>query len=400
MAFTGVQSEITSVTNLAANQMPDIDKYLYLLEPYQTPLLQHLYFNNSVRGEAVVDEKGYFQWFEDEYQPHQTTAAADISLGTSATVAVTWASLTNPTYFNVGDTVLIESTEEMAYVSAISSSTSVTFAKFTGNFGGGTVSSGKYIKIIGSRNSEYATARTPILTKEVQKSNYLSIFSETVTSTGRAQAGQHYTNGRGHKDQVRKKTLEMKKQFERNFLFATENGSSSSGNYSFTWGKGFLGQVTTNKVSYSGVLPEAAFDDYLQQVFTSKGSSNSKLHLCGADHLAAINKIVKDKYQINPVISGQYGVRVVSYIVPFGQLKLVWNPLMDGKFSHYGFTIDEKNGMKLRYMANDDKGSRKFRVEENVQTPGTDGISTKLLADIGLQVPNEEQNGILYNSAV
>ena len=49
-------------------------------------------------------------------------------------------------------------------------------------------------------------------------------------------------------------------------------------------------------------------------------------------------------------------------------------------------------------MGNDKKGARKFRIEANVETPGADRTETKLLADIGIQVNNQELGGFLYKS--
>ena len=49
-----------------------------------------------------------------------------------------------------------------------------------------------------------------------------------------------------------------------------------------------------------------------------------------------------------------------------------------------------------RFMGNDDKGSRKFRMEANVETPGDDVKDTKLLSDIGCQYMNEETGGVWY----
>jgi len=51
--------------------MPDVDKMLYLLKPYQTPLFQK-YFFDSKGSAKVINENGKFSWFEDEYYPHTT----------------------------------------------------------------------------------------------------------------------------------------------------------------------------------------------------------------------------------------------------------------------------------------------------------------------------------------
>jgi len=52
-------------------------------------------------------------------------------------------------------------------------------------------------------------------------------------------------------------------------------------------------------------------------------------------------------------------------------------------------------------MANDDKGSRKLRIEENVELPATDGKATRILMDLGLQVVGaDDVHGLIYNSSL
>ncbi|MGE5433028.1 MAG: DUF5309 family protein [Syntrophomonadaceae bacterium] len=396
MAMTGVVlGTQTTINQLAANQMPDVDRYLYLLEPYQYPMLQWLYFSQGInKAEKVINANGKFSWFEDEMFPYQTTlAGGGISGGAASEDNI---GLTDATWISQGDILLIEKTDQMVFVDSVDSG-QVDITHIDGSTNITAAAAGSYVKKIGSRNAEFDGARVATSTKEIEKYNYCTIFKETVTTSGRRQAGDTYTGGKSHKDEVRKKVLEMKAQYERNFLFATASGTVTvSTNYRFTYGMGFLGRVTTNKVSYATTLTEAAFDAYLQQVFSAKGSSKVKRHYCGATQLAAINKFVKDQYTVMP-IAREYGVDVNRYITPFGRLELVWNPMMDGKFSKFGFTVDPL-GMKLRFMANDEKGSRRFRIEEGIETPGTDGKSTQILADLGIQIANEERHGILYDS--
>ncbi len=390
-----IQGAITSATAVAANQMPDIDKVLYLLKPYQTPVLQWLYFSQGRnKAEKIINSSGKFYWFEDENYPYMTTLdTAFSSVEASSTDNVNFG---DKTMFNEGDIVLIESSEQLVYVDSVDGG-EVDITTLSGN-NIADASANTHVKIIGSLNYEFDGARTAVATQETEMYNYASVFSETVSTSGRYQAGEQYTDGRTHKEQVRKRIEEMKSQVERNFLFSTERGSklNSTSKYRATYGYGALGFISTNKTSYAGTLSESAFDNYLKSVF-AKGS-NIKRHYAGASQIQAINKIVKDLYQVTDTDNtSEYGAALNTYITPFGKLKLFWNPVMDGKFSGYGFTLDEEN-VKLRFMANDNKGSRKFRIEDHVETPGTDGEITKLLMDVGLQLTNESENGILYDS--
>lgn len=380
------------VSSAQGNSVPDIEKVLMVLKPYQTPLFQWLWFSNRKQKE-VRNAYAKFAWYENELLPHQTGITAAVTgTGNPVSLLLTSSNTQNLSIFNLDDIVLIEDTEEMAYVSAVSSTVTLTNIDGSGSLTP-IAEPGGVIKVIGSRNSENAGVRTSMTTKESEKYNYLNIFSESISTTGRYQAGEHFTDGVDHAGLVAKRIEEMKMQVERYFMFAPSQGYATAGNYRTTWGHGFLGRIVTNVNTYNTTLGESDFDDHLKEVF-SKGS-NRKLHICGANQLSDINKFVKNKFELNPdpTIS-VYGVQMKEYYTPFGIVDLLWSPLMDGKFANFGFTIDADK-VRLRYMANDKKGSRKFRIEEGVETPGTDGTVTKILMDLGIEIHNEECHGIL-----
>lgn len=392
MAVTYRVGAQTSIHSLAANQMPDVDKMLYLEKPYQTPLFQFTYFNQKAMPEVVINENGKFSWFEDKYVPSYTTFSSALSApGAAATDNI---SLSSTTWINEGDIFWIESTDQLVYVDSTASG-EIDITSLDGSTNISAVAQNGYIFKVGSRNHEMATARTAVSTVEEEKSNYVQIHSETVTQSGRKQAGENWTNGKSFDDEVRKKIAELKEIVEKNFWFSSGSGTVTvSTDYRFTYNKGLKGFITTNAVSYSGSLSEDTLDDFLYKSFQKGG--NVKELVAGGAILNAINKIVKDKYQTTPVTS-KYGVNLTQYITPFGTVNLTFNPLFIGNQAHNAFLIDGEN-IKMRYMANDKKGSRKFRIEEGVETPGTDGLSTKLLMDVGIEVPLESSHGFLYKS--
>jgi hypothetical protein len=393
MALTGTRvGAQTSIYTLAANQMPDNDKMLYLLKPYQTPLWQMTYFNQIAQPQVVINENGKFSWFEDEYYPYQTTVT-NIAGGGTSEDAITGGTLT---WINEGDVLHIEATDDLVYVDSIAGGNiDITILDGATNI---TACTSGYMTKVGSRNHEMATARTAVSTQEIERYNYCEIHSETVTQSGRKQAGENWTNGKSFDDEVTKKIAEMKEELERNFLFSPGIGDGEftvSTDYRHTVNKGLYGFLTTNKTSFVGAVGEAGIDSFLASVF-AKGSNEREL-MMGSDYLIAFNKIVKDKYQTTPVAK-KYGVDVTQYITPFGKANVVYNPQMKAKCYNSAFAID-LGAFKLRYMADYKKGSRKFRIEEGVETPGTDGLSTKILFDQGIQVANEELHGLHYQAA-
>jgi len=367
--------------------MPDNDALLYLLKPYQSQFFQKLYFSDRPAKE-VTDATGAFSYFEDELFPHQDTlSGAGIAGGSASEDAI---GLSNPTYFAADDILLVEDTEEMVYVDSVAGGdvdiTSMDGSNITACTTG-------YVKKIGTRVAEYNTPRIAQATKEVKTTNYLNIFSESVDMTSREQGAKHFTNGRSFDEQVQKKVEEMKQTFERNFMLSTASGRNTSGTYPVTWGKGFLGIVSTNKVSYTTVT-EPDLDDFLQNVFDTGGSDSRDFYL-GANLSTAINKILKDKYQITGIPAKEYGVNLTRYLLPFGMTNIYWNPRLDGKFTNYGFAVDWES-VTMRYMANDKKGSQKFRLEDDVEANGASSSKTKVYADVGIEIPNESKHGIYY----
>lgn len=384
---TIIQGTLASDVVLSTNQMPDNDALLYLLKPYQSQLFQKLYFSERPSKE-VTDATGAFSFFEDELYPHQDTlTGAGIGGGSADEDAI---GLSNPTYFQQDDILLVELTEELVYVDSVAGD-NVDITSMDGN--NITIAATGYVKKIGSRNLEVNTPRTATATKEVKVTNYLMIFNESVDMSSREQGAKHFTNGRSFPEQIEKRVIEMKQMFERDLMFSTESGRNTSGATPTTWGKGFLGIVSTNKVSYTTVT-ETSLDAFFQGVFDTGGSASRDFYL-GANLTTAINKILKDKYQITGIPAHEYGVKLTRYLTPFGEVNVYWNPRLDGKFTNYGFCLDWEN-ITMRYMANDKKGSQKFRIEEDVETIGSSSSKVKIYADLGIQIPNESKHGIYY----
>ena len=401
MAYTGVISTVRSsaVGVLAANQKPDIDTVLRLIKPYQTPLMQWLFFSDK-QSKVVLNANSKFSWFEDEYLPHQTDVTAAVTISSTYYLNLTSSNCTDVSFFKLNDLVYIEANDELAFVSTVTSSTDITLTKVHATIPTALTAIaasgiGSYVKIVGSWNLENNEKTTSITTQEIEVYNYCTIFNEGIGTTGRDQAGQNYTDGKTHDEEVMKKMEEMKLMYERNFILsnvAVSTGSTTATKK--TIGKGLKGFFTSNADSYSGAITEAALDAHLDKVF-AKGDMKRTM-VVGNALFGGIAKIAKDKQGSFPsVIDGSYGGSINNYLHPAGDVKIVRNSVMDGKFTNSAFTFQEDQ-IVPRHMGADKKGARKFRIEANVETPGADRTETKLLADIGLQVNNQELGGYLY----
>lgn len=390
----------TSQTSVSGNKKPDIDSILRRLGPYQTPLFNHMYFSNR-KSTKVINKNGKYTHYEDEFLPHQTAVVIAITASSSpATLVLSSLNVGSKAFFKLNDIVYIEDNDEQGYVTSITAGggSDVEITAMDGTTSLTTVSNtGTYLKVIGNAQAEGGGKPTAMTTKEVAVDNYLTIFAETISSTGRDQAGEMYTDGTDHAEQVEKKMEEMKVYYERMFIYSKSSGSRSSSNKLTTWTKGMLGTISTNVQTYSSALGEAVWDDYLKDVL-SKGT-NRRSHLTGADQYNELNYIIKNRLGIvpKPVVT-KYGVRLVRYIHGQGDISIIWDPVLDGKFTNWGITYDPKN-VRGRHMANDRKGSRKFRIRHKLETPGLEQEDTKLLADIGIQIMHESTAGTLSKAA-
>ena len=388
MAFTGALQGTRSSQSYPSNQlMPDIERTLMLLYPYQTPFMQWLFFSQEANAKKVINKTGKYSWFEDELFPYQTTLSSAFAAPGAATGTINVATGTG-LYFRQYDIILIEDSDQMAFISSISTD-ALSISSMNASDLLLAASSGSNIKSLGNQVNEYSTFPTALSTEAIEKYNYLTIFTESVATTGRDEAGEGWTDGESHDEQLEKKIKELKFKFERFSILSTATPATATvSSYLWTYGQGLLGRITTNVSPYTkGSLTETGWNNF------SKGSDNRRLYV-GSGLMNDINVLFGSKSIPTTTITTEYGVKMTQWLSTFGTVDIIWDPVMDGKYSYYGVALDPES-VKLRYMANDKKGSRKFRVEENVETPGTDGTTDKLLMDVGIELANEEKNGWL-----
>ena len=392
----GVQSSVNVETT---EQMPDNDKLLYFLYRHQFPLFQKMYFSTGKASKPVVNSSGLFNWWEDELYPCSTALQAGGIVGGSATENIETKLVTN--FLQPNDLLLVEATLQLVYVTTITSHTTISSMDGTTLI---TASTTGYLRKVGTLDHEFAGVRTSVATKPVQVSNYLTKFNESVSFTGRQDAGESYTDGTTFKAQIEKKIWEMKEFYENNFTFSTGSGTKLiSDTYSgqsmrATYGKGALGFITTNVIGYD-VADEDFWDSFFSNLFNTGGSAHKTLYF-GTNLGNNIAKIIKQKYAIDPKqVATSYGVRLVRWEAFGGTIDLTWDVILDNTFTNWGIVIDHEGTGKgdpitFRYMKDDSQGSRKFRIMEHVENAGTDGRIDKLMSDIGVQMPNETIHGI------
>ncbi len=294
--------------------------------------------------------------------------------------------------FKRGHAVLNERTLEVLWVTADpTSDTEITVARGKGSTAAA-MNDDDGLLIIGSHHQEGAPVPTAITYDPTVVSNYTQIFRNSVDITGTGRETRLRT-GDALRDYERE-VLELHGiEMEKAFLFGT-GVEDTSGAQAERTTKGLLSFITTNVKDFADAVSEDEVDNALEDAF--EDGSSQKLLLCGNRLLNVLNKIAKAKgtIELTPA-SESYGMRLMTWITPFGELQIKQHPLLSKSpvFNDWGFVIDPKH-VVYRYLKNRDT---KFR--ENVQNPGDDTVKHEWLTECGLEVQHESTHALWKNGS-
>jgi len=390
----------TLVAN-ASNVQRDVLRMLVKLDPMRTPLLNWLILQNK-KSKPVISPYGKFEWFRRNYVPSSFALGGTAITPSSSTWSLTSGSFVNTTVggdfigtVQVGDLVLVNLATDGYTVLKVNSNNGTTVvlglvdASVQTTQGSRTILANSIIRTLGQVLYDGHGRLNYVSVQEENVFNYLKEFAYYVETVGRQQAGEYYTDGMTHAERVAQRFIEAKLEVERYLWFATLRTALSSGNNQATFGFGLEAQISTLQ-TYS-TLTETTFRGMLKDAF--KYGSGKKILYGGANLINDIEVIMNNKYTVmqNTPTSDffkQFGLVAQSYATFSGLLTIVWNPIFDNDREGDGFILDEEQVI-LRYMADDERGSRKMRVRDNVGIGYEDKKVTEILFDVGIQVNDE-----------
>lgn len=374
----------------------DVDDLIKLLTPVPRPF-SSLFMSNPLMEQETTGINGKFEWYEDALLPSTTTlGASGIAASASAQVVDVGANI-----FRLSDTVLCESSNELFKVTAIGT-LQITIIPALG--GTATVaSSGAVLHVQSPAFAEGSAKAVAISVLQVLKTGACQIIKHAVTMTGSQQASKTY-GGSDWKYQQQKKLLEADLKLENTFLNnnAAYNDTSSPGT-SITAG---MNSLTTNVFSYPDPLSKAFFNASIGSALANSTTGvcimdNFKLY-CGSSVLQDMDSFMTNIWTIaqqkETFNLKQYGIlstshadpKLVTYVHPLGSvMDVYYAPQLKGKYAHDIAGVNPDN-IKRRYMAKDNKGSRKYRFEMGIETPGDDLSDSQYLMHQGLQICLEE----------
>lgn len=367
---TGAQTTTTIVSNQLAI---DIGKLIHLLEPDSYPLTV---FTNALESRDTLATK--FKWMEDE-----SKARYDTQNG-GATSGATEVPVTHGTYFAQWDQVQNTRTGEQFRVDQVVGNTLVV----TRGIGStaAAMNDTDELLIIGTAQpendvSKVARSKSPSLAE-----NYTQIFRETYELSDTAANIGYAVNPREW-DRIQKNAaIEHSKNKEYTLLFGRKSATTPGSAETRTTG-GALSFINSNQVDAGGTLSEQEFGAFMLGV--NRFGSKKKLGLLSGAATIALNKFPASK-QITKQDETTYGVNVTQYQGPFGILKTVYHPLLEGtKYGAYAIVLDMGN-IARRTIPN-----RDTKIRQNIQPPDQDGRKDEVLEESGLEFGLQRTHGLI-----
>ncbi|MBL8745921.1 MAG: DUF5309 family protein [Phycisphaerae bacterium] len=249
MPFTG------KATYSAGASLPelseDVSDIIGIISPYETPLLDHL-------GESRRPARSTIhEWVEDSLLPNsdqinQTTFTPSATTATSVTVD-------HGSRFRVGDQVQAEGSEEIMFVTAISTNT----LTVTRGYGGTTaeaLSDNLWLRILGNAAIEGDDRPATRFTHRVRKMNYTQIFTAAVEVSGSQLAASPV----GIKDELDFQKQERLRELLRDLEHCVINGAAPAANPEGSATvrrtmRGLVRTISTHKYEPGdGILPDGA----------------------------------------------------------------------------------------------------------------------------------------------
>lgn len=360
-----------NTNNIASHRlMVDMAKEIALLDPNEGPFLTFL---KALQGGSRVVYNPKFEWLEDDLlETWSTVSSAVTTSATSVPVA-------DGSIFRAGDVLKLPATGENLLVTAISGNT-LTVVRGYGSTAAAAITADAAILNIGPAMVENSSLRTVKSTQESNGYNYTQIFRTPIALSG-TEAASMLHGGRDRSYQRRKASIEHKRDIARALYFGQRKEDLSGAAPRRTMG-GLVERLADNKVTFnasSNPLSYRNFDNVVAKEAFRHGSQN-KLLIAGPNLAAAINSWA-DKKLVTDVEKDTFGLRVKNLITTYGDLKVIYDPLLEGAvYGGYGFLLDTEN---VRYVYLD---GRDTKLNVGVQSPDLDGIVDEFLTECSLEV--------------
>ena len=396
----GTRDTTTGNQTIYTRDVMDIVPFIYR---GQYPLTQ-FFLAKDMRQKVVKTKDSAFEHFEKQQITNNTTTTVAIT-GGSTTEALT----VTADIFRINDVVIIEETGDWCDVSAVD-----TLSCTVRRIGGGNVtayaSTGATVRRLGTGFSDKYVKQTAMSNNaDAGITGYNQISIEAIDMSGREQSAERFGDTEDWEGIFEETLFNMMFDDEQMFLL---NGSATKETLSDgirTHSAGFRGGITTNVDTYSGTIDMIDIDDFLEKIMIRgvRGVPNVRVAHAGNKYYRQLSQALKKEYnwtqdkkdKESAIISLYANLskvgddpEVLTYWSEFGQVIYVNNQCMEGKWS-YNCLYTHPSLYRMRFQGDDTNGSRKYRLEENIQALGSGNRLDNIMTDKGLHIETEKLMG-------
>ena len=365
--ITGVRTTNNILQN---RRVVDMAKQIALLDPNEGPLLSFLKLakNNS---RCVYNPK--FEWLEDDLMETWS------SVTEAHTNAATTIKTADGSIFRVGDIVKVPATGECMLVGAVDAN-NLTVTRGYGSTTAAAINDDAELLIIGSAMAENSNGREIKSTVESNGYNYTQIFRTPIALSG-TEAASKLHGGRDRAYQRRKASLEHKRDIARALYFGERKEDISGATPRRTMG-GLIEFLADASIAFDSSSRPLTYRNFDSQVAAEafRYGSKEKLLIAGPNLASAINSWSESRLVSDIDEDATYGIRVKNLITTYGDLKVIYDPLLEGSYKGYGFVLDPEN---IRYAYLD---GRDTKLYTDIQDNDIDGVIDEYLTECSLEL--------------
>lgn len=359
----------------------EMDDTIAELQPDANPLLV---ISSKISKKPVTSYK--YEWFEEDPAGRWFKAPAQVeAAGTSIVIPDTVG-----IQIAVDDLLKVAKSGEVMLVTDITTgggNTTVTVKRKVGSSAAATIAKNDYILVMANTLPQGSNAPAEKRTNPFVQYNYTQIFKTPFSITNTLNASAQV--GEDELGRLRRKSgIEHAVSIEYAIMFG-ERSIDLTGPQPRTTTGGVLESLnsTPNKLEKTlATVTQEDMDGFIQKVMNY--GAQSKLFLVSPSILGLFTKWAKEKLVVTSNET-KFGMNVLSYLSPYGELKMVKHPLLVDGYDGLGIVLD-MNEVSYRPLT-----GRDTTLLTNIQENDEDGQRDMYITEAGVQVKLPRLHGIV-----
>lgn len=359
----------------------EMDDTIAELQPDANPLLV---ITSNIAKKPVTSYK--YEWFEEDPAGRWFKAPAQIEAGATTFQITSDVGV----QIAVDDLLKVAKSGEVMMVTGLSTdggTTTVTVKRKVGSSAAAQIEMNDYILVMANSMPQGSNAPSEKRTNPFVQYNYTQIFKTPFSITNTLNASAQV--GEDELGRLRRKAgVEHAVSIEYAIMFG-ERSIDLTGPQPRTTTGGVLESIanTPNKLEKAlASVTQDDMDEFLQKLY--RYGSTSKLCLASPSILGLFTKWAKEKLMVTSNET-KFGMNVMSYICPYGELKLVKHPLLVDGYDGMAICLDMQE-VSYRPLT-----GRDTTLLTNIQENDEDGERDMYITEAGVQTKLPKKHGLI-----